>query len=132
MKAKVVNKKDVRKAKSVIPKLCSIKMMVIHFFKHYGLLPTDLNSLEGMMKSLDVSGKPKLYSLGTLYFLFLDYYLDIVSLEKDYLEISTGEVIEKKSIGLTNLNILSISDIFDDHLPGERVNDTLIFKRILK
>ncbi|CAI2342968.1 unnamed protein product [Caenorhabditis sp. 36 PRJEB53466] len=132
LKAKVVNKKDERKAKSVIPRLRSLKMMVIHFFKHYKLLPADLETLEGMICSLSLDSEKKPISLGTLYFLFLDYYLDVVSLEDDYLEVTTGEVFEKKSIGLTNLNILSISDIFDDHIPGERVNDTLIFKRILK
>uniref|UniRef100_A0A8R1DQK9 Uncharacterized protein n=1 Tax=Caenorhabditis japonica TaxID=281687 RepID=A0A8R1DQK9_CAEJA len=112
-------------------------MMFVHFFKHYNLLPAVLNDfdhLEDSMSSLSISSKRnnKNISLGILYFLFLDYYLDVVSLEKDYLEISSGKVIEKLSIGLTNLNILSISDIFDDHIPGERVNDTLLFKRILK
>uniref|UniRef100_A0A1I7T0Y0 CDT1 domain-containing protein n=2 Tax=Caenorhabditis tropicalis TaxID=1561998 RepID=A0A1I7T0Y0_9PELO len=131
LKAKAIKKSDQRKAKSVIPKLCSIKMMFIHLFKHYGLLPADRNSLEGMMSSLSVAEKESI-SLGTLFFLFLDYYLDVIPLETDFLEISTGESIKKKSIGLTNLNILSISDIFDDHIPGERVNDTLIFKKILK
>lgn len=131
LKAKAINKRDQKKAKSVIPKLCSIKMMFIHLFKHYGLLPADINSLEGMMSSLSVVDNESI-SLGTLFFLFIDYYLDVISLEEDYLEISTGESIEKLSIGLTNLNILSISDVFDDHIPGERVNDTLIFKKILK
>ncbi|EFP07458.1 hypothetical protein CRE_26415 [Caenorhabditis remanei] len=131
LKAKAIKKGDKRKAKSVIPKLCTLKMMFVHLFKHYGLLPADINSLEGMMSSLSVEDSQSI-SLGTLFFLFLDYYLDVISLEEDFLEISTGESIQKMSIGLTNLNILSISDIFDDHIPGERVNDTLIFKKILK
>ncbi|UMM17235.1 hypothetical protein L5515_013889 [Caenorhabditis briggsae] len=132
LKSKAVNKKDQRKSKSIIPKLCTIKMMFIHLFKHYGLLPANNNnSLEEKMSSLKIQNNQSI-SLGTLFFLFLDYYLDVISLETDYLEITTGKSICKMDIGLTNLNILSISDIFDDHIPGERVNDTLIFKKILK
>lgn len=83
------------------------------------------------MASLSVTKKYSI-NLGTLLFLFLDYYLDVISLEKEYLEIGTGESLIKLDIGLTNKNILSISDIFDDHVPGERVNDTVMLKKIFK
>ncbi|CCD63533.1 PAP-associated domain-containing protein [Caenorhabditis elegans] len=131
LKGKAVKKSDQRKIKSVVPKLCSLKMMFIHCFKHYGLLPSNSNSLEEKMASLSVTKKYSI-NLGTLLFLFLDYYLDVISLEKEYLEIGTGESLIKLDIGLTNKNILSISDIFDDHVPGERVNDTVMLKKIFK
>lgn len=139
--------------KTVFPNSCSTVLLVIFFMKYYKLFPNinvkhrkhlgeeyaswarvnqGENGSFGVPNDEVERWKTSNYcdvSVGTLFFLFVDFYANVVDLQKQKLIIETGSFQMKTK---KYINRIVIVDVVDKHNTAESVTEPGILKLVLK
>ncbi|CAL2027803.1 unnamed protein product [Caenorhabditis brenneri] len=138
--------------KKVFPNSCSVVLLVIFFMKHYKLLPNinvkhkkkigedyvtwamvnqGENGAFGVPNEEVKRWKESNYcdvNVGTLFFLFVDFYANVVDFQNQKLIIESGQFEQKTR----KINRIIIVDVVDKHNTAESVTEAGILKLVLK